>query len=91
MILHEPSPIVQLSYSWDALLVSSEKRTIVWDFLKEKVTQVGQKERKRLVNTCLTSGQFPAFEGVLLHFDCQVLAMIFTKVHPSDHENSSTG
>ena len=56
MILQEPSPIVQLSYSWDALLISSEKRTIVWDFLKEKVTQVGQKERKRLVNTCLTSG-----------------------------------
>lgn len=80
MILQEPSPIVQLSYSWDALLISSEKRTIVWDFLKEKVTQVGQKERKRLVNTCITRGKFLAFESVLLYFDCQVLAMI---VHES--------
>ena len=50
MILQEASPIVQLSYSWDALLISSEKRTVLWDFHSEKVTQVGQKERKRLVH-----------------------------------------
>lgn len=47
MMLQELSPIVQLSYSWEALLISSEKRTVLWDFHTEKVTQVGQKERKR--------------------------------------------
>ena len=52
MLLQEPSPIVQLSYSWEALLISSEKRTVLWDFHNEKATQVGQKERKRSKNCC---------------------------------------
>lgn len=46
LILQEPSSVVQLSYSWNALLISTEKRTILWDFRHEKITQVGQKERK---------------------------------------------
>lgn len=53
MSLQEPSPIVQLSFSWSSLLISSEKRTILWDFRNEKVIQVGQKERK-------SPGQFGA-------------------------------
>ncbi|KAJ7374252.1 Tectonin beta-propeller [Desmophyllum pertusum] len=46
MVLQEVSPIIQLSYSWQALLISSEKRTVLWDFHNAKATQVGQKERK---------------------------------------------
>ena len=46
MVLQEPSPIVQLSYSWESLLISSEKRTVLWNFHYEKATQVGQKGEK---------------------------------------------
>ena len=47
MMFQEASPIVQLSYSWEALLISSRKRTVLWNFGNEQVTQIGQKERKR--------------------------------------------
>lgn len=47
MMFQETSPIVQLSYSWEALLISSRKRTVLWNFGNEQVTQIGQKERKR--------------------------------------------
>ncbi|PFX19161.1 tectonin beta-propeller repeat-containing protein 2-like [Stylophora pistillata] len=46
MMFQEASPIVQLSYSWEALLISSEKRTVLWNFSNEQITQIGQKERK---------------------------------------------
>ena len=50
LIMHEPSPIVQLSYSWTTLLISTEKRSILWDFHSENISQVGQKERKKSVS-----------------------------------------
>ena len=46
-MLEDTAPIVQLSYSWQALLISSEKRTLLWNFHSEGMIQVGQKERKR--------------------------------------------
>lgn len=46
IIVEENAGIVQLSYASDALLASTTKRTIIWSFRNEKISQVGEKERK---------------------------------------------
>ncbi|XP_032232870.2 tectonin beta-propeller repeat-containing protein 2-like [Nematostella vectensis] len=46
LLFVENAPVVQLSYSPQALLVSTWRHTVLWHFTGDQQIQVGQKERK---------------------------------------------